>query len=119
VSYSILIFHPSVKASADAGKELDEFEHPPISPEDMSRFLSRLEKYDYSLEFENPQHREYVKKIGTCPIQVNVFSSEIAFSVPYWQGSEVAISEALQDASELSDSDGTVLFNPQTGEWEV
>jgi hypothetical protein len=118
VSYSVLIFDASVKAAAAAGQELDEFKHAPISSSDMERFLARLEKYGYELESENPRSREYVKHVAGCPIQLSVFPSEIAFSVPFWKGSESAIPEALQDASELSDSETTVLFNPQTNEWE-
>lgn len=118
MSYSILIFHPSVKDQVDAGKEIDEFKHAALALEDVTRFLERLEKYGYVLESENSRCREYVKKVGTCPIQVAIFPSEISFSIPYWEGSEDAIAEALQDASELADADGTVVFNPQENEWD-
>jgi hypothetical protein len=60
--------------------------------------------------------QEFVREVGRCPIQVAIFKTEIAFSVPYWDDGS-AISEALQDASELADTDGWVFYDPQTDTW--
>jgi hypothetical protein len=49
--------------------------------------------------------------------KVTIHAAEISFSIPYWDGSEDAIFEALQDASELADSEHMALFNPEDGEW--
>ncbi len=115
MSYSIYIFHASVKDKVDSGLELDAFEHQPIEPSEVLSFIDRLALYGYKQDGQNTS--EFVKKVDECPIQVTVFNSEIAFSIPYWEGSEDAIFEALQDASELADSDSIVMFDPQTEEW--
>lgn len=117
MSYDVYIYHSRVAESVRSGIELDEFDHPPIEPVDLSRFLDRLVKYGYREEQESANNREFIKEIGGCPIQVSVFATEIAFSVPYWDNMAAALAEALQDASELADSDTTALFDPQTEEW--
>ena len=117
MSYSVYIYHRSVKAKVEQGLELDAFEHEAIPQADMARFLERLAKYGYRKEASSGVSTEFVKDVAGCPVQVAVFATEIAFSVPYWKHSPEAIAEALQDASELSDSEATVLFNPQTDGW--
>jgi hypothetical protein len=116
MSYDVSIFHPMVKQKFDEGLEMDEFEHLPIEKADLIRFFERLEKYGYELEAENPRSKEFVRQVEGCPIQVAVFDTQISFSVPFWENSKAAIFEALQDATELSDSDGMVLYDKQTGE---
>jgi hypothetical protein len=117
MSYSVQIFHPQVRKQTEQGREIDEFDHPPLDPSAVEKFVNNLSKYEYSLEATTPQYREFVRHIDGCPIQVAVFTTEIAFSVPYWQNSENAIFEALQDASELIEPEHMALFNPQVGEW--
>ena len=117
MSYDISIFHVLVKQEVERGLEIDGFEHSPLEAGVVRNFLDRLQKYGYHLEDETPRRKGFVKQVGDCPVQVGVYDTQIAFSVPYWN-SEDAIFEALQDASELCDSDGLALFNPQTGEWQ-
>lgn len=117
MSYSVQIYHPQVREQAEHGLELDEFQHPPLDPSAVERFVSKLTNYGYSLEASTPACREFVKHINGCPVQVAIFTTEIAFSVPYWQNAQDAIFEALQDASEIIEPDHMVLFNPQDGEW--
>ena len=117
MSYSIQIFHPLVREQTGQGREIDEFDHPPLDPSAVEKFISNLFKYEYSHEATTVQCREFVKCINGCPVQVAVFATEIAFSVPYWQNSQDAIFEALQDASELVEPEYMALFNPQIGEW--
>lgn len=119
MSYSIYIFHPEVKQRVDSGLEIDEFEHPPLNPSEVAVFLERLETYEYESESKNPESTEYVKNVGGCPITVSIYNTEISFSVPFWEGSNEAIYEAIQDAIELSDSDEMVLYDPQTEEWII
>ena len=117
MSHSISIFHPGVKQNFDEGLGLDEFDHPELEKLEMDRFYARLQKYGYELESEDSRSKVFVKLVANCTIQVSVFRSEISFRVPY--GFIEATFEALQDASELSDSDGMVLYDNQTGEWTV
>lgn len=117
MSYSIYLFHADVKAQADGGRGLDEIEYIALAPEAASAVLERLHQLGYVLESEGERSRDYVKNVGQCPVQVAVFSSEIAFSVPYWEGSARAIAQALQDAGGLAGSTGTVVFDPQVKKW--
>lgn len=123
MSYSINIFHADVKREIEKGQELDGFSHLELKTEDMQRFIKRLDLYGYQpvgQQIEDAQivkPAEFVKQVGNCPITVTVFLSEVSFSVPYWEGSQDAISEALQDASELADSETLALHNPQLNAW--
>jgi hypothetical protein len=117
MSYGFSFFHPEVKRLVGQGLELDAFEHPDLNAASVDQFMNRLVQYGYVVEQESPVCREYVKFVGSCPIQVGVFQTEISFSSPYWNGSDDAIFEALQDSAELCDADHMAIFNPQTGEW--
>ena len=116
MSYDLRIFNVSIKQKFDAGFRLDEFEPPPLEAMEVERFLKRLTAYGYGLEGETPLRKGFVKQINGCPIQVGVYATEIAFSVPYW-GNQQAIFDALQDASEMCDSGRLALFDPQAGQW--
>jgi hypothetical protein len=117
MSYDIYIYHSTVKEKVGQGLAIDEFEPPFLLEEDVKRFLDRLPGYGYQLEFEDKEHKEFIKTVSDCPIQVHLYTTEIAFSIPYWKNCEEAIFEALQDASVLSDSGSMVIYDPQTGEW--
>jgi hypothetical protein len=117
MSYNVYLYHPDVKAAASAGAEIDEIDLPAIPEDVRQRFVERLLKYDYELETKNPNCTEYIHKNRKWSIQVAVFRTEIAFSVPYWNDAENAIFEALQTAHELCDTGEMVVFDPQTGDW--
>jgi hypothetical protein len=123
VSYSVNIFHVDVRRKIEEGQKLDGFSHPELKTEDMKRLIKRLGLYGYQpvgqqiADALKAKPLEFVKQVGTCPITVTVFPSQVSFSVPYWEGSQDAILEALQDASELSDSESLALHNPQLNAW--
>jgi len=117
MSYDIYIYHRTVKEKVKQGLDIDEFEHPILLKDDMKRFLDELPGYGYQLEFEDNESKGFIKTVNECPIQVSVFATEIAFSIPYWKNSDYAIFEALEDTSRLSHSESMVIYNPQTGEW--
>jgi hypothetical protein len=122
MSYHISILHKDTHSTwirnTNQAVQLDEIVYEPLEPQDVERFLERLVKYRYQLELQTPEYQEFVRHIGKTPITVRIFATEIGFTVPYW-GNDEAIFEALQDASELSDSETLVLYNPQTGEWTI
>src|SRR5438105_1135581 len=105
MSYNIYIYNRTVFDQVKKGLELDGFKLEPISQPDMARFLKRLQGYHYEKRTETAICTEFLRDVSGCPIQVAVFRTEIAFSVPSWKNSEAAIIEALQDASELADSE--------------
>ena len=117
MSYDIYIYNALAKTLADKDPLVEPVAYPPIGIEDIKIFMQRLEKYGYRLEGEYGDHKEYLKSSEQCPIQVSIYATEIAFSVPCWENSDVAIFEALQDASELSDLETLACYDPQTGEW--
>src|ERR1043165_1234553 len=117
MSYDIYLYHSDVKKKVDRGFEIDDFDPPVFLETDVKRFLAGLSEYGYQLESEDEEVQEFVKTVSGCPIQVSVFSSEIAFSVPYGDNSNEAIFEAFKDASVLSDTKSMVLYDPQTEEW--
>lgn len=116
MSYTITAFHPDVRAQALAGKELDEFEHTPLASATVADLRSRLSRYGYVLKTESDQVVEYLKMLDGCPIEVSIFDTEVSFSVPYWEDSDEAIVEAIQDASELFDAQDFGVYNAQFAE---
>ena len=117
MSYDIYLFHPSVRQQVEQGRELDEFNHPPLDSSAVEKFINNLAAYGYRLESTTPECRSFIKNMDGCPIQVSVFTTEIAFTIPYWENSQDAIREALQDACDIPEPEAMVLFDPQTGEW--
>ena len=117
MSYNVYLYHPDVKTAAATGAEIDEIDVPIIPEEVRQRFVDRLLRHDYELETTNPNCTEYIHKNRKWSIQVAVFRTEIAFSVPYWDDAENAIFEALQTAHELAHNGDIVVYDPQTEEW--
>jgi hypothetical protein len=117
MSYNVYLYHPDVKAAAADGAEIDEIELPVIPDEVRQRFVERLLEYDYELETKDSNCAEYIHKNRKWSIQVAVFRTEIAFSIPYWEDGEHAIIDALQTTHELCDTGEMVVFDSQTGNW--
>lgn len=117
MSYDVYLYHPDVKTALQNGAELDEVDCPVIPNEVRQQFIERLLKYDFELESQNANCTEFIHKNKKWSIQVAVFSTEIAFTVPYWEDVENAVFEALQTAHELADTGQLAVYDPQTGEW--
>jgi len=118
MSYDLYILHVDVKATVEEGFALADIEYPELDDGDVEQLLERLPEFGYELESEEEDDiLEYVKDVEGCPIQLRVFKTEVALSVPYWKGSDEAILEACQDAAELSDADSLVYYDPQSDEW--
>lgn len=117
MSYSISIFDAEVQVKHAQGLDLDAFEHPALDADLQARFMDRLAQYEYVLERESAQCKEFVRHVDSCPIQVAVFKTQISFSVPFWDGCEDAIAEAVQDASELVETAAWAIYDPQIDTW--
>ena len=117
MSYSILLYHPDVKALIKSGKDFEEIDTPVIPEPSRQKFAERLVRYDYRLDPDEPGDASYIHKNEKWGIQVTIFDSEIAFSVPYWNDAENAIFEEIPIAHELIDGGDVVVFDPQTGAW--
>ena len=117
MSYGIGIYHPSVRARVEGGEELDAFTHHKLDAVAVTRFVEGLAEYGYQPESATPASRTFVKDVSGTPIQVHVFSTEIACSIPYWETSKEAIFEALQDAAELVEPEHMCIFDQQSDEW--
>jgi hypothetical protein len=118
MSYDIRIYHPTVRERVEAGEEMDGFEHPQFDAEAVSRFVKRLGTWGYQAESTSAKCSTFVKTVSENTIQVRVFATEIAISVPYRREENPAIFEALQDASEMVDTKHMRIFNPQEGKWD-
>ena len=117
MSYDIGIYHPTVRSRVESGEEIDGFDHPQIDSAAVARFVESLATYGYKPQPSTPDCREFLKLVSGNPIQVHIFTTEIAFSVPYGNNSKDATFEALQDASELLEHEHMSLFDPQSGGW--
>ena len=73
-------------------------------------------QYGYELQSQTAERKTFSKLVGDSHVDVSIYHTEIAFTVA--GGDADAIFEALQDASELCDSEHMALFDPQTGEWQ-
>lgn len=116
MSYDVYIYHVEVAKKTQSGIALDAFEHTPIDVADMSRFLDRIAKYGYERD-NTAGGIEFTKEVAGCAIQVAVFPTEIAFSIPFWEDLQDALTEARMDAIELSDSETTAVYDPQNDDW--
>lgn len=77
-------------------------------------FQQQLEKRGYKRESDN----EFVRFVGSTPIQVSIFDNQIGLSIPYWSNATEAIFEALMLVAELiEDHDQLIAFDPQNGKW--
>lgn len=117
MAYAILLYPRSVKHDVLDGKELGELVIPPFDDSLNEDLKLRLPVYGYSIESETPLCTEYIHENVKWAIQVAVFRTEIAFSIPYWDESEVAIESALETAYEIADSLDLVVYDQQTGGW--
>lgn len=116
MSYGIYLYHPSVRGEAECGRELDEFAHPSLAEAAVAQFLTGLEQHGYELQSQTAERTTFSKSVGDSHVDVSIYDTEIAFTVA--GGDADAIFEALQDASELCDSEHMALFDPRTGEWQ-
>jgi hypothetical protein len=116
MSYGIYLYHPSVRVEAERGRELDEFAHPALAEAAVTQFLDGLAHYGYELQSQSAECKTFSKPVGDSQVDVSVYDTEVAFTVA--GGDADALFEALQDASELCDSEHMALFDPQTGEWQ-
>ena len=116
MSYGIYLYHPSVREEAERGRELDEFVHPSLAEAVITQFLGGLGQYGYELQSQTAECKTFSKPAGDSHVDVSVYDLEIAFTVS--GGDADAIFEALQDASELCDSEHMAMFDSQTGEWQ-
>lgn len=119
MSYGIFLYHPLVKTKSLYNKlSPDEFEHPKLTPEQISYFKTRLEAYEYQKNDVVGNIAEYEKYFGKCIVTVTIYQTEIVFSIPYWQNFDRAIFEALMTAYEINDSSQFAVYDPQNGTWD-
>ena len=110
--------HPDVKAAMDGGKDIDAFAHTPIPEEARQEFIRILMGYRYELESESDGCVEYIHTNKEWGIQVRIFKTQIAFSVPFWEQAEDAIMDASMAASEIAHDVNLKVFHPDDGTWD-
>ncbi len=114
MSYDITIYHADVKTLFTVQAEAI-FERPPRLPDGVWEwFISAIVKRGYLQEGVN----RYVTFVKETPIQLSLYDTEIAISIPYWANALDAIFEASMLVSELiEDHKQLVAYDPQSGEW--
>lgn len=118
MSYAIHLYHPDVKAAVDRGEELDDITFPEIPEAIRQEFIRILKSYGYVLESESDQCIQYIHTNKEWGIEVCVFPTQIAFSVPFWDQAEDAIFEASMAAFEIAHDVNLLVFRPAEGEWD-
>ena len=98
-----------------AGADIDDIAVPCIGSEAIASVQTTLLEIGYVFESRSSLSNELVKHVAGCPIQVNVSRYEIAFSVPAWGGSKLAVTEAVRDSATMCENRELVFFNPQDG----
>jgi hypothetical protein len=117
MSYNVSLYTNAVKVAVLAGSDLEDLQNIPIPDEILSQFKMRIEKFGYKIESTNATCNEYIHPNPKWAIQVVVFKTQIAFSIPYWDDSENAIMDALMTAHEIADDLGLSVYDPQTNGW--
>jgi hypothetical protein len=118
MSYDIYLYCKDFLARALEQNLGDWSNADPIDEKSLAIVRKQLAEKGYSLEIEEDDCQEYLHPNEDWTIQVQVFSSEIAFNVPYGDEFEEAIAAALSDAQDLAEAAGLGLHDPQTCEAE-
>jgi len=116
MSYDIGLYDRSfLKAAID--EDLDDYTvAPPLPSETLALVRDRLLSLGYNIESDGPNCVEYVHSNGSWGLQVSVFESEIAFTIPYWDDADSAIVHAKNHARLLALEFGLGLTDQQDGE---
>ncbi len=116
MSYDIALYDKSfLKAAID--EDLDDYTvAPPLPSESLALIKDRLLSLGYTIEFVGPSYEEYVHPNGSWGLQVSVYESEIAFSIPYWDDADSAVAQAKNHARLLALEFGLGMSDQQDGE---
>jgi len=89
---------------------------PALSTTTLASIKDRLSSLGYAIESENPNCTEFIHQNAAWALQVAVFKTEIAFSVPYWDDADNAIAQAKIHARLLAQEFDLGLTDQQDGE---
>ena len=82
----------------------------------IASIRDRLLSLGYTIESEGVNCTEFIHPNDSWALQVAVFKTEIAFSVPYWDDAENAIAKAKSHARLLAQEFDLGLTDQQDGE---
>ena len=89
---------------------------PPLSLAVLASIKDRLLSLGYTIESDSVNCTEFIHPNDSWALQISVFQTEIAFSVPYWDDSENAIAQAKLHARLLAQEFNLGLTDQQDGE---
>lgn len=116
MSYDIALYDRSFLRTA-IDEDLGDYTSAPKLPaETLGSIKERLLNLGYTVETESKLCTEFVHPNQGWGLQVTVFSSEIAFSIPYWDDAGAAIAVAKVHARKLATEYGLGLTVQQDGE---
>ncbi len=116
MSYDISLYQPSFLKRAIAENLGDSTDADPIPEESLSRIRRWLLGQGYIVEQEQMRCMESVHPKESWGLQVAVFTTEVAFVIPYWDNADRAIEVARRDARALAQIEGLGCYDQQTGE---
>lgn len=115
MSYAIGLYDKAFLEQAIAEDLGDWTKAPAIPREKQEAIEKRLIELGYKLEAASPICREWIHPKEGWGLQANLFSSEIAFSIPYWDDWENAVMEAEAVARQLAEELDLGFHDPQSG----
>jgi hypothetical protein len=89
----------------------------PLSSKTIASVKERLLTLGYSVESDGVNCTEFIHPNSAWALQVAVFKTEIAFSVPYWDDADAAIAQAKRHARLLAQEFDLGLTDRQDGEF--
>lgn len=116
MSYDICLYDKEFLAQA-IKKDQDALDNAPsIDPKVLESVEQFLIQKGYKEDSDFSPFKEYKHAKSKWGIQVSVFSSEITFSVPYWDDLENAIIVASEDAKALAKLTSLGYYDSQMDE---
>jgi hypothetical protein len=116
MSYDIGLYEKNFLKRATA-EDLGDFTvAPQFSAAQIAAIKERVVALGYSVESDGAGCTEFIHPKASWGLQVSVFKTEVAFSVPYWKDAQAAIAQAKSDARRLAQEFDLGLSDPQDGE---
>jgi hypothetical protein len=116
MGYDVFLFRKEVK---EENSNLDFLENTdlvvPFTDEQFEKLKSRLLKYGYQMESQSPDEVIFNFKGGALGITVMLTKHHLSFSSGF---DENGVFEISMTASEFTDSDEFIKFDPQAGGWQ-
>lgn len=117
MSHDLYIYPAEAMQRIGKEGELDDLHGFLLPADEVERLAERLVRYGYRQTHERSQARVFEKEFGNVPVRVSIYTSEVAFTAPYWPGLQEVLLDIRMDALELAGSPRLAFYDPQADEW--